>query len=71
MTEPIFLDANIFMYAAGKPHAYKQPCQKILQAVETIRDIVSGKLAAAASGAGGKGKLVDAFPVGHVLRVKP
>lgn len=35
MTETIFLDANIFMYAAGKPHAYKQPCQQILQAVET------------------------------------
>lgn len=34
MTESIFLDANIFMYAAGKPHAFKQPCQQILQAVE-------------------------------------
>ena len=34
MTESIFLDANIFMYAAGKPHAYKQPCKQILQAVE-------------------------------------
>lgn len=34
MTDAIFLDANIFMYAAGKPHAFKQPCQEILQAVE-------------------------------------
>ncbi|MFO7680585.1 MAG: type II toxin-antitoxin system VapC family toxin [Chloroflexota bacterium] len=34
MTAPIFLDANIFMYAAGKPHEYKQPCREILQAVE-------------------------------------
>jgi predicted nucleic acid-binding protein len=34
MTAAIFLDANIFMYAAGKPHAFKQPCQEILQAVE-------------------------------------
>lgn len=34
MTDAIFLDANIFMYAAGKPHAYKSPCQQILQAVE-------------------------------------
>ena len=34
MTESIFLDANIFMYAAGKPHAYKQPCKQILQAIE-------------------------------------
>lgn len=34
MTEVVFLDANIFMYAAGKPHAYKLPCQHILQAVE-------------------------------------
>ncbi len=37
MTEAIFLDANIFMYAAGKPHAYKLPCQQILQAVETAQ----------------------------------
>ena len=29
MTE-YFLDTNIFMYAAGKPHKYKQPCIEIL-----------------------------------------
>lgn len=34
MTEVIFLDANIFMYAAGKVHPFKQSCQQILQAVE-------------------------------------
>ncbi len=34
MTDVIFLDANVFMYAAGKAHPFKQPCQQILQAVE-------------------------------------
>lgn len=41
MAETIFLDANIFMYAAGVPHPYKQPCIRILSDVET------GALAAA------------------------
>ncbi len=31
----IFLDVNVFMYAAGKPHAYKNPCLHILKDVET------------------------------------
>lgn len=35
MSDPIFLDANIFMYAAGKEHRYKQPCIQILKAVES------------------------------------
>ena len=35
MSDPIFLDANIFMYAAGKEHIYKQPCVQILQGVES------------------------------------
>ncbi len=35
MSDSIFLDANIFMYAAGKTHPYKQPCIQILQAVES------------------------------------
>lgn len=30
-----FLDANIFMYAAGAPHAYKDPCVRILADAET------------------------------------
>jgi len=30
-----FLDANVFMYAAGAPHAYKEPCVRILADVET------------------------------------
>ena len=32
-TGPIFLDANIPMYAAGAPSAFKEPCVKILEAV--------------------------------------
>lgn len=35
MEEPVFLDANIFMYAAGKPHTYKNPCLHILKDIET------------------------------------
>ncbi|HID99989.1 MAG TPA: PIN domain-containing protein [Thiotrichaceae bacterium] len=31
---PFFLDANIFMSAAGKPHSYKEPCIRILSRVE-------------------------------------
>lgn len=30
-----FLDTNIFMYAAGKPHKYKQPCIEILSKTES------------------------------------
>jgi len=30
-----FLDVNVFMYASGKPHAYKNPCLHILKDVET------------------------------------
>ncbi len=29
-----FLDVNIFMYAAGAPHVYKEPCPQILFDVE-------------------------------------
>lgn len=32
---PVFLDANVFMYAAGAPHAYKAVCVQILADVET------------------------------------
>lgn len=35
MDTSIFLDVNVFMYAAGKPHAYKNPCLHILKDVET------------------------------------
>ena len=34
-SETVFLDANVFMYAAGSPHAYKIPCVRILFDVET------------------------------------
>jgi predicted nucleic acid-binding protein len=35
MTETIFLDVNVFMYAAGTPHPYKDACVRILADVET------------------------------------
>jgi uncharacterized protein len=35
MTETVFLDSNIFMYAAGTPHPYKVACLHILSALET------------------------------------
>lgn len=35
MNSTMFLDANVFMYAAGKPHPYKNPCLHILKDVET------------------------------------
>ena len=34
MSRVTFLDANVFMYAAGKPHPYKIPCVDILTDVE-------------------------------------
>ncbi len=34
MTETIFLDVNVFMYAAGAPHPYKGPCLRILTDLE-------------------------------------
>lgn len=34
MKEAIFLDSNIFMYAAGKPHIYQEPCIQIVKDVE-------------------------------------
>jgi predicted nucleic acid-binding protein len=41
MADNIFLDANVFMYAVGAPHAYKEPCVRILS------DLESGVLTAA------------------------
>ena len=34
MTETYFLDVNVLMYAAGQDHPYKQPCLRVLAAVE-------------------------------------
>jgi len=34
MNETYFLDSNIFMYAAGKDHVYKNPCLTILNGIE-------------------------------------
>lgn len=31
---PVFLDVNLFMYAAGRPHPLKEPCIRILSDVE-------------------------------------
>jgi predicted nucleic acid-binding protein len=36
-----FIDTNIFMYAAGKPHKFKEPCVSLLSRVQ------SGELKAA------------------------
>ncbi|MDO8615278.1 MAG: type II toxin-antitoxin system VapC family toxin [Dehalococcoidia bacterium] len=33
MTSPIFLDANIPTYAAGRPHRLKQPCVQVLRLI--------------------------------------
>ena len=30
----IFIDVNVFIYAAGAPHPYKAPCVKILSDIE-------------------------------------
>lgn len=35
MAGTIFLDSNVFMYAAGAPHPYKDPCIRILSDLET------------------------------------
>jgi len=35
MADAAFLDVNVFMYAAGTPHSYKDVCVKILSDVET------------------------------------
>lgn len=40
---PLFLDANIFLYAMGTDHAEKQPCIKVLEWV------AQGRLAAVTS----------------------
>ncbi|HEX9972755.1 MAG TPA: type II toxin-antitoxin system VapC family toxin [bacterium] len=34
LSELTFIDVNVFMYAAGKPHPYKEPCVQILSDVE-------------------------------------
>jgi predicted nucleic acid-binding protein len=31
---PVYLDANVFVYAAGRPHPLKDPCVAILRRVE-------------------------------------
>lgn len=33
-SETVFLDANIFMYAAGTAHVYKEPCIQLLTELE-------------------------------------
>ena len=44
--ESIFLDSNVFMYAAGKPHPYKEPCLSILRDVEgkTLRAAINTEI---------------------------
>ena len=31
---PIFLDANVPMYAAGRPHPLKEPCRRVMRAID-------------------------------------
>ena len=33
MTEPLFVDTNIVMYAVGAEHPYRRPCQAALQRI--------------------------------------
>lgn len=41
-TPVYFLDTNILMYASGTPHLYREPCLKILAAIEADRiDVVT------------------------------
>jgi predicted nucleic acid-binding protein len=35
---PVFLDTNVFLYAAGAPHPQKDPCVRVL------RDVAAGTL---------------------------
>jgi hypothetical protein len=35
MSSACFLDVNVLMYAAGQEHHYKQPCLRVLAAVES------------------------------------
>lgn len=30
----VFLDANVFLYAAGRAHSYREPCRRVLRRVE-------------------------------------
>ncbi|OQY22237.1 MAG: hypothetical protein B6I34_06180 [Anaerolineaceae bacterium 4572_32.1] len=43
MGEPIFIDANIVMYAVGTEHPYRRPCQ------DSLNRIVNDKLPAVVS----------------------
>ncbi len=35
MADTVLIDANIFMYAAGGPHAYREPCRQIVRTLAT------------------------------------
>jgi hypothetical protein len=30
MNRPIFIDVNVPIFAAGRPHAFKEPCLEVL-----------------------------------------
>ena len=38
-----FIDASVFIYAAGKEHPYKEPCSEILKLIElhSIQSVIS------------------------------
>ena len=35
--DPLFLDVNVPMFAAGRPHRYKTPCSQIMKAIAEER----------------------------------
>lgn len=41
MADLVFLDINVPMYAAGRPHRYREPCRRVM------REIAEGRLGAA------------------------
>jgi len=46
MTDVVFVDSNVFMYAAGEEHNYKQPSVRVLAAIgaQTLREAISTEI---------------------------
>ena len=43
-TVPVFLDTNVFLYAAGGEHVLREPCRRILRNVVDIDAITSSEV---------------------------
>lgn len=66
---PAFLDANVFIYANGGPHAYKDPCKQIVNlaaerdsfmtSAEVFQEILHRLIALKLWDRGGKGYFAD------------